>query len=267
MLRFYNGIYDLNKKSFDKKPIEEEDYAFDMVFRGTKIDDEDEKKLFELLNNLFYQDDLDNVLRFLAAALDDNRCTFPFLIITGSNLKGGLLEKLIKKTFGDFYYLAKSTLFTPQIPEYNHTPDVENIFLNGEKIKLNQVEYKKDMKIHSRIFKQVIGGDRFYAHGKQYTIKNCMMICPEMPQFDEYGDNAAVRRRIMHIRLRNDTETMHVTEGEINKLYGNLLLLLIKYYDSYKEHGIIRHVKKDNSDNISDTNNIMIILKKCVQTN
>lgn len=158
VLAFNNGVFDMQNNEFRKgKP---DDFLCKNVgYYYIEHNLEIRTKINEILNSIFDSNEVvEYLLKKLAAALDGSIQTEELDIMQGSGRNGkGLLDQLIRLTFGSYYSTIDISYFTTRTKKSNEaSPEMAD--KNGVRL-LMSTEPESEETIKVKAIKKVTGGD------------------------------------------------------------------------------------------------------------
>lgn len=262
LIVFNNGVYDLKNHTFrDGRPNDmvSMSVGYDYNSKHTKKFVKLSKYLGDIQPN---DEEREYLLTYLSSALHGKKLEY-FTILTGggSNGKSKFIE-LVKRTFGDYYGLAKSQLFTRPLPDATE-PDPGLLSLRNKKIVISS-EPKNKSKLNSGFIKFITGSGSTQLHDRHndemidFDPKFVtIMVCNNMPEIDEI--DAAFSKRLRCINfptefcdnpMDNPTkDNQKLIDTDISDNFDDwrmdFMLLLIGYYKKY-----VRTKKLTTTDNI-----------------
>ena len=198
-----------------------------------------------------YQE-LDYLLTWLASSLDGWNREELFHILNGTGRNGkGVLRDLIKETLGDYYGSITASMLTKERPS-SDKPIVDLLNIKGKRLIIAD-EPSENAKINDGFLKFLTGNDLIcgrYNFGNQmitFSPQHSLgLLCNNIPYMPKRDKAIWLRSRNIDFPYEFVTNPIRENEKKINKflksqingLGPHFMLILIEYYNRYKNYGL-----------------------------
>jgi len=239
LLAFNNKVYDITIKDF--RDIKPDDYITKTtkINMPTKYDEANEKKIFDLLLDIFDSKENYNYwLKTTALSLFGNKYESCYILTgTGGNGKG-LLSKILIKIFGDYLYTANNTFLTEKIKAGGANSTLANC--KGVRyLLICEPDDGNDAEFNVEFIKTITGGDNIttrdlHKSNITYTPQFTPFIqCNKKPALGKM-DNG-IKRRLKVQKFKNSfVENPDENKKNEKKADPNLKSSFNKsYYDTF----------------------------------
>lgn len=255
LICFKNGVLDLSNLEFrEGRP---EDYISFCTNINYIPYDRNNEKIIQV--EKFFSDIQPNenikkyLLKFLASCLDGHQKDQLFLIWTGTGANGkGRIIKLHEETLGD-YSKSMSENFLTQKRGNSSSANPEIAGLKGIRF-ISIQEPENPSKIHSGIFKTLVGGDKISGRGlfqdiiEFYLQCKPVLACNDLPPMTSFDGGVKRRTRVMSfdykfVKTPNPNNPYQKKSNEnidqdIKTWKEAYMSLLVEIYKLYKYEGI-----------------------------
>jgi P4 family phage/plasmid primase-like protien len=268
LVAFTNGVFDMHNNLF-RKGIPEDYLCKNVGYDYINPNFEIRKQIIDIFNCIFDNNEVvEYLLKKLAIALDGSLQTEELDIMQGSGRNGkGLLDQLIRLTFGSYYSTIDISYFTTMTKKSNEaSPEMAD--KNGVRL-LMSTEPESEETIKVKTIKKVTGGDIINAR-KLY--QNDFSFKPQFKLFIQTNDipnlsklDRAIEERINIINFPNTfvNKPTQPNEKPINISLKNTLTMLefrqefINYlFDIYNKYELKSlKTKLEKPKNVTDSTN------------
>jgi phage/plasmid-associated DNA primase len=189
LLAFNNKVYDIYIKNF--RDIKPDDYITKTtkINMPTKYDEANEKKIFDLLLEIFdSKENYEYWLKTTALSLFGNKYESCYILTgTGGNGKG-LLSKILIKLFGDYLYTANNTFLTEKIKAGGANSTLANC--KGVRyLLICEPDDGNDAEFNVEFIKAITGGDNITTRD---LFKTNITYTPQFTPFIQCNKNKMI---------------------------------------------------------------------------
>lgn len=287
LLGFNNGILDLN--TFEFRKAKKGEYVnmscgYDWFYNEEYPDEviEASEKMFNVILDMFAnKQDCEAVLEIKSRCLKGNGNEDEIALFekgTGGNGKS-LLSKMMAVAYGEYYTPLTYNVFINESRD-NRSQDLADCYL---KRYVEVQEPSAEFVFKSDIFKRFTGGDEVTTKGNYHRGKSlrfvmgCLHFCSNhFITFDKETKEDCLRRRVVGVYLPKtffkeghpdydpNNPNHKIRDESLKKqlesnivLRQGIMILLLKYYKRYKQHGItitdnMKKATEDYFKNMSD---------------
>lgn len=259
LICFDNGIFDIEKMEF--RNSNQEDYiSISTNYSYCKDPSEKYNDVVRFFNDIMpNENDREYLLKYLASSLYGINAYKQFNIYIGEGSNGkSMLKDLISNTFGDYYASFNSNILTSALPKPNEQSVYWSDFMKRKIMISSELDYigiDNNAKINISLLKNLINRDDIkFRHLNSNETKilkpdfNMILMFNKLPKLPLNDKNFMSKCKILNfpVQFVDNPDPNNIYQkkkiyniNETMKTWSNdFMLLLLKYYEKYKNEGL-----------------------------